>query len=291
MKYSVLSFLIATSLSLTSFASQAAAPLCSRLFLGTGLSGKYEEYKILKQGRQMVRAIKNGNRSLEEWVASYHLHKFGSRLPLRDYLRLSEGQRQEKLFTRMLQEKYALGGTQELQSTLAMRLEQGTIDKAFRTLFEFRRSKLGQLMRLPLDLPVMSDRAVSKETVQKWMFEGLDPHRTEVEAYLKQQGYVEGYNHFRSAWQKGALVFLFMVAYDEVNDRYEDYERKVKEKVKNALEEQLDIAEMDGVLQVYAEKAFQTMLKNFREKYKEEPTAEEFQEMRILAYKEYGITP
>lgn len=288
MNAKLLSAFFAFSLALAPIASHAEGLLCSRVFLGTGLAGKYQEYKILKQGRQMIRALKNGNLAVDEWTANYFLHQIGPRLALKDYLLLSRGERESKLLSRMIQEKYASGGLLELESSSLIRLSLSRKDRVLRTFFEWSRSPFGQIWRLPLDLPILKDRPLNKDTAEKWITEGLDRHRPEVEQYLRHQGYVEGYNRFRSLWQKSAMTILFVFVYNEVNDRYEDYENKVKEKVKDSLEEALNKAEMDGVLIAYAEKAFQILLDKFRARYGE-PTAEEVLEMRQIAYQEYGL--
>jgi hypothetical protein len=151
------------------------------------------------------------------------------------------------------------------------------IGKASDRIISIFESKLFDLAMLPWMLPRVHSQKTPSDLVLKVLRDGFDAHQSEIQRFVGAQSRVDAYQTFRKLYgpvvMGVALVLKIYVAYEIIEI---EKNRVVAEALKNFEEQQdsLPKAIHEARAQIFNQ-AYQDALKEFRQKWGENPTTEE----------------
>lgn len=221
----------------------------------------------------------------------------GPPIHLLDYFTKNRSERLNIRLIRMLEEDLLLLGLKGMLQRIPEKDNVTALNKINNLSQRFLKNKTWKYFVFPLDLPWLEKVQIPEELLNKIIVEGLDVHNQELIEHLKKQNMIDHYERFRKVYKPMALSLALYYFYSkDSNELIESSPERIEEKNK-FLAEFNNMA--DSVMKTKEEamrdpeevefdvrdKQFQRVLNKFREKYKEEPTSEEYLEMKQSIFK------
>jgi hypothetical protein len=217
----------------------------------------------------------------------------GPPVSLLDYFTENKTQRMGRRLYRVIQEEFLVKGLKNIILQFPEREQYTMIENAKIFIGRVTRNKLWQLTSLPLDLPFINRLDLPSELLEKILLDGIEPHSTALLAHFKKQNMLDNYERFRTAYRTVAFGAFFIYFYHEskhkLYEQRKEAEEENKKKFLEAFKKLSDIIQAEVGATIKTEKElqdeqFNRILKEFKEKYKEDPTPEEYEELKRKVY-------
>ncbi len=212
---------------------------------------------------------------------------------LADYFTKNKTERMNERLSRMLYEDLLSYGLKGMLDRIPEKSKLHNFEKAKLVTKRIFDHKIWKLFVFPYDLPWFERVKIPDELLEKILLDGLDEHNDELITYLKSQDNIDHYERFRRIYKPIALsaaVYLFYLSQTpdgkaQASQEKEDTKKKAISEFNNMTDAILNtksevMKPKDEISHDIKEAQFQRVLKAFREEYKEEPSALEYQEMR-----------
>ena len=231
--------------------------------------------------------------SLKEFSSDLALILKGPPATMSDYFTKNKSQRMSDRLSRMLLEDLISYGLEGMIKRIPERSHLSSLERARLLSKKIFKYKIWKLFVLPYDLPWFEKIHIPDELLEKILIDGIDKHQSELIIYLKSQEKLDHYERFRRVYKPVALsaaIYFFYLSKSPERQREltlekEEEKEKLIMEFNNMTDAILDtknevIKPVEEIKHDIREAHFQRVLKAFREEYKEDPTPEEYQEMR-----------
>lgn len=251
----------------------------------------YKLKKLQKLLRKFDLSKKLTRDHLEEFSAEFFLILKGPPVAVFDLLSANKTKRMEERLFRLLQEDMLVKGLKGTLERIPENPSLSRMESASLFVKKIMKYKAWRLLALPYDLPWIDRVKISDELLEKILLDGIDAHHSDLIVELKRQNAIDHYDRFRKVYRPIAFGVGFAYYYSNFQKMLESREKEQEEeneKAKKAFMEEfekLSEAINSGVSHEKSdneikEEQFQRVLKSFKERYKEDPTPEEYQELR-----------
>ena len=212
---------------------------------------------------------------------------------LLDYFTKNKTKRMNERLMRIVQEDMLLIGLKGMVERIPEKESYTRLERGKYIVKRFFQYKIWKYLVLPYDLPWIDRVSIPEELLEKIMVDGLDAHDQELIAYLKKQNMIDHYERVRKVYKPIAFSLGFYFYYDKFSDsRSDKLNENQEEEKKKFLEEFNNLAEAiattsDTTIKTedtLKEEQFARVLAAFRAKYKEEPTKEEYEDMKFKIF-------
>ncbi len=228
---------------------------------------------------------------LDSFAADLLIILKGPPAGLLDYFTKNKTKRMNERLMRIVQEDMLLIGLKGMVERIPEKDSYTHLERGKYIVKRFFQYKIWKYLVLPYDLPWIERVSIPEELLEKILVDGLDAHDQELIAYLKKQNMIDHYERFRKVYKPMAFSVGFYFYYDKFSGNGKLDENQEEEK-KKFLSEFSDLADAiaatsDSVVKSedqLKDAQFARVLQLFREKYKEEPTKEEYDEMRAKIF-------
>lgn len=223
--------------------------------------------------------------NLQEFSSDFFFLLKGSPISIFDYFTKNKTVRMNERIFRVLEEEMLLNGLKKTLQQIPISQTSTPIEQLRIYIKRIIKHKYWRLLVIPYDLPIVNRMNISDDLLEKILLDGLDLHKSEVMEQLKRQNLIDHYDNFRKIYRPIAFGVGFYFYYGE--EWSEEAQLKANEEARKKFMEEFNklgkaINEGDSELKTIdqlKEKQFERVLKSFREKYNEEPTPEEYQEL------------
>ncbi len=146
--------------------------------------------------------------------------------------------------------------------------------------------------KAPIFLPRYFDKQVSEETLFFVIRDGYMTHKDRVRHQLKIQDNIEAYNTFRRLYQPIIMGVLFVILAENAWEEHIQNLNNDVDKIVKDLRSQREFLEtnLPDLKKEQAEIAFSLAINEFKQKFGEDPTAEEYKALRNRVEKALGVT-
>lgn len=248
--------------------------------------------------RKLAKLLKNFDLSkkltrdhLEDFSAEFFLILKGPPVSVFDYISRNKTQKMQERLFRVLQEDMLTKGLKGTLERIPERAAESRYENVQLFIKKVMKYKAWRLLVLPYDLPWIDRVKISDGLLEKILLDGLDTHHSELIMELKHQNAIDHYDRIRKVYRPVAFGVGFIYSYhywqnalEEAEKRLEEENEKAKqaflaefEKLQDSINAGVTREKTDDELK---EEQFQRVLKSFRERYKQDPTPEEYQELR-----------
>lgn len=223
-----------------------------------------------------VRSFPSG-KALERHVVELGEALYGTHTELSQWVRKSSNERLDDSAILILKEQLLKEGMLNTWGDVNDPNQIGFLKKSLDNLKNLRQSMVGQLIRIPYQLPKLKNQSISHELMRKVVRDGFNAHAEEVRAALNQQTKIDAYNTFRKIYSPiffgVILVVQAQTAYAQLQDAIE---QQVRETVKALREQRKQIEKTIPLFkQQEFQNAYDASIAEFTQKWGEPPTAEE----------------
>ena len=253
---------------------------------------KLNAIKLLKLQKHMKNfdlSSKLTRMDLNDFAADLMVILKGPPASLLDYFTKNKTARMNERLMRIVQEDMLLIGLKGIVQRIPEKESYSHLERGKYIVKRFLQYKIWKYLVIPYDLPWIERVGIPDELLEKILVDGLDAHDQELISYLKKQNMIDHYERFRKVYKPLAFSLGFYFYYDKFNDsmsgkiseNQEEEKRKFLSDFKNLADS--IAASSDSTIKtddVLKEEQFERVLKTFREKYKEEPSKEEYDEMK-----------
>ena len=230
---------------------------------------------------------------LENFSADLMLILKGPPMSLLDYFTANKTKRMNERLMRMVQEDMLLMGLKGIVNRIPEKNSYTSLERGRYIVKRFFQYKIWKYLVIPYDLPWFERVRIPDELLEKIMVDGLEAHDQELIAHLKSQNMIDHYERFRKVYKPIAFSVGFYFYYDKFNDKMSGkLNENQEEEKKRFLEEFKNLA--DSIMEAndvtvktedtLKEEQFARVLKAFKEKYNENPTPAEYEEMRAKIF-------
>lgn len=212
---------------------------------------------------------------------------------LLDYFTKDKTKRMNERLMRIVQEDMLLIGLKGMVDRIPEKDSYTRLERGKYIVKRFFQHKIWKYLVIPYDLPWIERVSIPEELLEKILVDGLDAHDQELIAYLKKQNMIDHYERFRKVYKPIAFSVGFYFYYEKINNKMKGtMNENQEEEKKKFLDEFSNLADAikassDSVVKSeddLKEAQFARVLELFREKYKEEPTKEEYEEMKVKIF-------
>lgn len=248
-------------------------------------------YKLKKLERLMKKFDLNSKitrENLENFSSDFFLILKGPPISLLDYFTKNKTTRMNERMLRVLQEDMLIRGLKGTLERIPLRSDYTQIESARYYIKKVMKYKAWRVLVLPYDLPWVDRVKISDELLEAILIDGLNKHQDQLIAELKRQNLIDHYDRFRKAYRPVAYGVGFYFYYQKLQDLLAEEEEAKNEEAKKILMENFkklsealssgDSAERSD--QDLKEIQFQRVIQSYKERYHQDPTPEEFQELR-----------
>ena len=231
--------------------------------------------------------------TLNEFASDLAIILKGPPATLADYFTKNKTQRMNERLTRMLYEDLLSYGLRGMVERVPESSNLKNLDRARLLSKKFFKHKIWKLFIFPFDLPWFEKIQIPDELLEKILLDGIDKHNDELISYLKTQDNIDHYERFRRLYKPVAIsaaVYFYYLSQTperqaELKLEKEEERKKLIQEFNNMTDAIMDtksdvMKPVEEIKHDIREAQLQRVLKAFREEYKEEPSAEEYQEMR-----------
>lgn len=226
--------------------------------------------------------------NLEEFSSDFFLIIKGPPLSLLDYFTMNKTERMNKRMFRVLQEDLLVRGLKGTLERIPESTSSTRMERARLYMKNIMKYKAWRFLVMPYDLPWIDRVKVSDELLEKILFDGLDAHQSELIIELKNQNAIDHYERFRKVYRPVAFGVGFYFYYTKFQKKIAADEEQNNEDAKKKFMDdfkKLSDSINSGDTKIKSEdeikeEQFQRILKSFKERYGEDPSPEEYQELR-----------
>lgn len=217
----------------------------------------------------------------------------GPPISLLDYFTTNKSKRMNNRLMRIVQEDMLLLGLKGMVDRIPEKDSYTRIEKFKYKVNNFFKYKIWKYMVIPYDLPWIERVSIPDELLEKIMIDGLDAHDQELIAFLKKQNMIDHYERFRKVYRPVAFSLGFYFYYEKFQYKLSDtLEGNQEEEKKKLLVEFSNLADSiketsDSIIKSEEDlkkEQFSRVIQLFKEKYNEDPTKEEYEEMRVKIF-------
>ena len=230
---------------------------------------------------------------LEDFSSELMLILKGPPATLLDYFTKNKTKRMNERLMRMVQEDILLMGLKGMVERIPEKQSYTSLERGKYIVKRFFQYKIWKYLVIPYDLPWFERVKIPEELLEKIIVDGLDAHEQELIAHLKKQNMIDHYERFRKVYKPIAFAVGFYFYYDKFNDQMSgNLDENQEEEKKRFLEEFKELS--DSIMEandttiksedVMKQEQFERALDSFRKKYKEEPTPQEYEEMKTKIF-------
>lgn len=138
---------------------------------------------------------------------------------------------------------------------------------------------------LPLiffNLPEMPNQVIPDSLIVQVLYDGIDTHLNELKYYYRSQNKIDTYNLARKMFQPIIMATLFVVSYDFASKEIERQQQDQVKEVISSLNTSSDkiISSVTHNKQEIFEATMQAVLTEFKQKWGEDPTPEEYEKLK-----------
>lgn len=230
---------------------------------------------------------------LEDFSSELMLILKGPPATLLDYFTKNKTKRMNERLMRMVQEDILLMGLKGMVERIPEKQSYSSLERGKYIVKRFFQYKIWKYLVIPYDLPWFERVKIPEELLEKIIVDGLDAHEQELIAHLKKQNMIDHYERFRKVYKPIAFAVGFYFYYDKFNHQMSGkLDENQEEEKKRFLEEFKELS--DSIMEandttiksedVMKQEQFERALDSFRKKYKEEPTPQEYEEMKTKIF-------
>lgn len=247
-------------------------------------------YKLKKLERLMKNFDLNSKvtrENIEAFSSEFFLILKGPPLSLLDYFTKNKTARMNERMLRVLQEDMLIRGLKGTLERIPLRANYTATESARHYIKKVMKYKAWRILVLPYDLPWVDRIKISDELLEGILVDGLNKHEHELVAELKRQNLIDHYERFRKVYRPVAygvgFYFYyqkfqeFMAEAQEKEDAQNEEAKKIMLEYFHKLSKALALEKSDQDLK---EMQFQRVLQSYKDRYQQEPTSEEHQELR-----------
>ena len=230
---------------------------------------------------------------LNDFAADLLLILKGPPATLLDYFTKSKTKRMSERLMRIVQEDMLLIGLKGMVDRIPEKDSYTHLENGRYMVKRFFQYKIWKYLVIPYDLPWIERVNIPDELMEKILVDGLAAHDQELIAYLKKQNMIDHYERVRKVYKPVAFSLGFYFYYDKfnnnmsekLNDNQEEEKKKFLEDFKN-LADAIKMASDTSFKteETLKDEQFTRVLATFKEKYKENPTKEEYEEIKMKIY-------
>lgn len=230
---------------------------------------------------------------LEEFASDLMIILKGPPVSLMDYFTSNKTQRMNERLMRTIQEDMLLLGLKGIVNRIPERNSYTRLEKSKFLIQKFFQLKIWRYLVMPYDLPWIERVKVPEELLQRILIDGLKTHEQELIAHFKRQGMIDHYERFRIVYKPLAFSVGFYFYYEKFSDKLsgkitETQEEERKRLVNDFINLANQIIGQNGVevksADTIKDEHFKRLINSYKEKYKEDPTPEEYEEFHKKAY-------
>jgi hypothetical protein len=251
---------------------------------------KLSAYKLKKLQQLMKKfdlSSKVTRANLQDFSSDFFLILKGPPISVLDYFAKNKTALMNKRMIRVLQEEMLIKGLKGTLERIPVEENITQLEKARFFVKKVMKYKVWRFMIIPYDLPWIDRVKISDELLEKILLDGLDEHESELIAELTRQNLIDHYERFRKAYRPVAFGVGFYYYYENSQKKLDENEEKSDEiakkkfiedfkKLSDAITSGDTIEKTDEEIK---EIQFQRVLKSFKERYHEDPTASEYKEL------------
>lgn len=251
-------------------------------------------YKLKKLERLMKNFDLNSKvtrENIEAFSSDFFLILKGPPLSLLDYFTKNKTARMNKRMHRVLQEDMLIRGLKGTLERIPLRANYTATESARHYIKKVMKYKAWRILVLPYDLPWVDRIKISDELLEGILVDGLNKHEHELVAELKRQNLIDHYERFRKVYRPVAYGVGFYFYYQKFQEFMAEAQEKEdarnEEAKKIMLEDFQKLSETLGSIdaveksdQELKEMQFQRVLQSYKDRYQQEPSSEEYQELR-----------
>lgn len=251
-------------------------------------------YKLKKLERLMKNFDLNSKvtrENLEAFSSEFFLILKGPPLSLLDYFTKNKTARMNERMLRVLQEDMLIRGLKGTLERIPLRENYTATESARHYIKKVMKYKAWRILVLPYDLPWVDRIKISDELLEGILVDGLNKHEHELVAELKRQNLIDHYERFRKVYRPVAYGVGFYFYYQKFQEFMADAQEKEDARNEEAKKIMLeDFQKLSEALasveateksdQQLKELQFQRVLQSYKDRYQQEPTSEEYQELR-----------
>lgn len=247
-------------------------------------------YKLKKLERLMKSFDLNSKvtrENIEAFSSEFFLILKGPPLSLLDYFTKNKTARMNERMLRVLQEDMLIRGLKGTLERIPLRANYTATESARHYIKKVMKYKAWRILVLPYDLPWVDRIKISDELLEGILVDGLNKHDHELVAELKRQNLIDHYERFRKVYRPVAYGVGFYFYYQkfqelmaeaqEKEDAQNEEAKKIMLEYFHKLSKALALEKSDQDLK---EMQFQQVLQSYKDRYQQEPTSEEHQELR-----------
>lgn len=250
----------------------------------------YQLRKLEKLLKKFDLSKKLTRENLEDFAADFFLILKGPPVSVLELLTKDKTKRMNERLFRVLQEDLLVRGLKGAMERIPEKDFDTQIERAQIYIKRVMKYRAWRIFALPYDLPWIDRIKLSDELIEKILLDGLDAHQSEVIMELKGLNAVDYYERIRKVYRPVAFGVGFYYYYTKFQKKAESRAADEEESdaaKKEFLDEFKKLADAinSGETKIKTdeeirEEQFQRVLKSFKEKYHEDPTPEEYQDMR-----------
>lgn len=251
-------------------------------------------YKLKKLERLMKNFDLNSKvtrENLEAFSSEFFLILKGPPLSLLDYFTKNKTAKMNERMLRVLQEDMLIRGLKGTLERIPLRANYSATESARHYIKKVMKYKAWRILVLPYDLPWVDRIKISDELLEGILVDGLNKHEHELVAELKRQNLIDHYERFRKVYRPVAYGVGFYFYYQKFQEFMAEAQEKEdarnEEAKKIMLEDFQKLSEALASVEVeeksdqeLKEMQFQRVLQSYKDRYQQEPTSEEYQELR-----------
>jgi hypothetical protein len=248
-------------------------------------------YKLKKLQRLLSKlnlSTKITRENIQEFSSDFFLILKGPPISVIDYFAKNKSMRMNERMIRVLEEDMLTRGLRGTLERIPLTETSSTIENTRYYIKKIMKYKVWRFMILPYDLPWVDKVKISDKLLEKILLDGLDEHQSELISELKRQNLIDHYERFRKVYRPVAFGVGFYFYYERHQKEFiEDDEKSNDDAKKKFMDEFQKLAtaiasgdSKEKTEDQIKEIQFQRVLKSFKDRYHENPTPEEYKELR-----------
>lgn len=233
---------------------------------------------------------------LESFASEIFIILKGPPVNLLEYFTENKTSLMSKRLYRVVQEEMLLKGLKSVINQFPEKTRYSLLEKAKLHIYRIARYKLWRFASLPLDLPFIDQIKLSDDLLEKILLDGIDAHAEELIKLFRQNNMIDNYERFRKVYRTVAFATAFSFFYQE------DQQRRKDEAVSRAKQEEEQKQDFINQFKKLSEtitqssgdrektdkelkdEQFKRNIEKFKDKYHENPTPDEYEEMKKKIY-------
>lgn len=231
---------------------------------------------------------------LESFSADLMIILKGPPMSLLDYFTINKTKRMNERLMRMVQEDMLLIGLKGIVERIPEKESYTRLERGKYLVKRFFQYKIWKYLVIPYDLPWIEKVKIPDELMEKILVDGLDAHDQELITLLNKQGMIDHYERFRKVYKPIAFSVGFYFYFDKfnsnmkgtLNENQEEEKKRLLEEFENLAQSiQESGIEMNKTEDAMKQEQFKSVVKTFKEKYGEDPTEQELEEIKASIFK------